>query len=117
MTFGLSVSLLSGVPFNITTGRDDNHDGMALDRPAGLARNTGDGPGAAVIDVRWYRDFRIHPSRKDKSPTFTVSVDAFNVLNHVNYQNFVGALTSPFFGQAVGSLPPRRMQLSGRFQF
>ncbi len=114
---GLSVSLLSGIPFNITTGRDDNRDGMALDRPAGMTRNAGLGPGAAVIDLRWYRDFRLHPSRKDKGPTFTISVDALNVLNRVNYQNFVGALTSPFFGQAVGSLPPRRMQAGGRLQF
>ena len=115
--FGLSISLLSGIPFNITTGRDDNADGMALDRPAGVTRNTGIGPGAAVIDVRWYRDFRFGPSRKDKGPSVTISVDAFNVLNRVNYQNFVGALTSPFYGQAVASLPPRRMQLGAHFQF
>jgi hypothetical protein len=115
--FGLSVSLLSGVPFNITTGRDDNQDGMALDRPPGFSRNTGIGPGGAITDVRWYREFRLYPSRKDKSPSLTISVDAFNVLNHVNYQNFVGALSSPFFGRAVGSLPPRRMQLVCRFQF
>lgn len=115
--FGLSVSLLSGIPFNITTGRDDNRDGMALDRPAGVTRNMGLGPGAAVIDLRWYRDFRLRPARKDKSPSFTVSVDAFNVLNHVNYQNFVGALTSPFYGQAVGSQPPRRLQIGCRYQF
>lgn len=115
--FGLSVSLLSGIPFNITTGRDDNRDGMALDRPAGVTRNTGLGPGSAVIDLRWYRDFRLRPARKDKSPSFTVSVDAFNVLNHVNYQNFVGALTSPFYGHAIGSQPPRRLQIGCRYQF
>jgi outer membrane receptor protein involved in Fe transport len=115
--FGVSVSLLSGIPFNITTGRDDNRDGMALDRPAGVVRNTGRGPGAATIDLRWYREFRLHPAKKDKSPSVTVSIDAFNVLNRVNYQNFVGALTSPFYGSAVGSQPPRRMQIGSRFQF
>ena len=40
-----------------------------------------------------------------------------NPYGGVNYQNFVGALTSPFFGQAVGSLPPRRIQVGFRFQF
>ena len=115
--FGVSVSLLSGIPFNLTTGRDDNRDGMAIDRPAGLARNTGRGPGAAIIDLRWYRDFRLNPAKKDKSPSATISVDAFNLLNHVNYLNFVGALTSPFYGQAVGSQPPRRLQIGCRFQF
>jgi len=115
--FGLSVSLLSGIPFNITTGRDENGDGMALDRPAGMARNSGRGPGAAIVDLRWYRDFRFQPANKDKSPSLTLAVDAFNVLNRVNYQNYVGALTSPFFGRAVATLPPRRLQLSARFQF
>ena len=115
--FGLSVSLLSGIPYNITTGRDENGDGMALDRPPGIARNTGRGPGAAIVDLRWYRDFRFQPRRKDKSPTFTLSADAFNLFNRVNYQNFVGSLTSPFFGRAVSTLPPRRLQLAARLRF
>jgi hypothetical protein len=46
-----------------------------------------------------------------------IAVDAFNVLNRVNYQNFVGSLTSPFFGRAVSTLPPRKLQLGVRFQF
>jgi hypothetical protein len=117
VNLGLSVSLLSGIPFNITTGRDENGDGMALDRPCTVTRNSGSGPGAAVVDVRWYRDFRLKPAKKDQGPRLTLGVDAFNVLNRVNYQNFVGALTSPFFGRAVATLPPRRLQLSARFQF
>jgi hypothetical protein len=115
--FGLSASLLSGIPFNITTGRDENRDGMALDRLPGTTRNTGRGPGAAILDLRWYRDFRLQPNRKDKSPKVTVSADAFNILNRVNYQNFVGAASSPFFGRAVSTLPPRRLQLAMQFQF
>jgi outer membrane receptor protein involved in Fe transport len=106
--FGVSVALLSAVPFNITTGRDDNRDGMPLDRPAGTSRNNGLGPGAAILDLRWYREFRRR---------YTVSVDAFNVLNHVNPNNYAGTLTSPFFGRAVGSLPARRLQLGARVQF
>jgi hypothetical protein len=115
--FGLSASLLSGIPFNVTTGRDENRDGLALDRPAGLSRNTALGPGAAIVDVRWYRDFRFRPALKDKSPSVTLAVDAFNVLNRVNYQNYVGALSSPFFGRAVATQPPRRLQVGARFQF
>jgi hypothetical protein len=114
---GLSASLLSRLPFNLTTGRDENGDGLPLDRPAGTSRNTGIGPGAAVIDLRWYRDFRFRPARKDKGPAITAAVDAFNVLNRVNFQNYVGSLTSPFFGRGVSTLPSRRLQLSVRFQF
>ncbi len=115
--FGLSVSAQSGIPFNITTGRDDNRDGLAGDRLAGVTRNTGNGPGFAGIDLRWYRDFRLYPARQDKSPTATLSVDAFNLPNRVNYQNYLGARTSPFFGRAVGTHPARRLQAGVRVQF
>jgi len=115
--FGVSLSLLSGIPFNITTGRDENRDGMAIDRPAGVTRNTGKGPGFASADLRWYREFRLRPSRKEASPTTSVSVDAFNVFNRVNYPNFAGALSSPFFGKPVATQPARRLQIGIRFQF
>ena len=117
LNFGVSSSILTGPPFNITTGRDDNRDGMAIDRPAGITRNIGIGPSMVALDVRWYREFRFEPSKKDKSPSVTVSADAFNVLNRVNYQNYVGSLTSPFFGRAVATLPARRMQVGLRLQF
>ena len=115
--FGLAVSVLSGVPFNITTGRDNNGDGLALDRPDGVSRNTGLGPGQALVDLRWFRDFRFQPARKDKSPSLTVGLDAFNLFNRVNYQGFAGALTSPFYGRAFASQPARRIQLGLRLQF
>jgi hypothetical protein len=90
---------------------------MAMDRPAGVTRNTGTGPNTIGLDVRWYREFRLEPSKKDKSPSVTISADAFNALNRVNYQNYVGSLTSPFFGRAVATLPARRLQLGFRYQF
>ncbi len=115
--FGVSVALQSGIPFNITTGRDDNRDGLASDRPRGVSRNTGDGPGNASVDLRWFRKFELQPDSKEKSPTVTASVDAFNAFNRVNFQNYLGALSSPFFGGPVASQPARRMQLGLRFEF
>jgi hypothetical protein len=117
INLGVSAVAASGLPFNITTGRDDNRDGMAIDRPNGVSRNTGRGPDWIAIDLRWFHEFRFNPPRKDKSPSLTLGIDAFNALNRVNYQNYIGALTSPFFGRAVSTLPPRRLQLSARFQF
>ena len=117
LNLGMSASIQSGPPFNVTTGRDDNGDGMAIDRPAGIVRNTGNGPNTIALDLRWYREFQFEPSKKGKSPAVTFSVDAFNLLNRVNYQNYIGALTSPFFGQAIATLPPRRLQLGIRLQF
>ncbi len=117
LNLGLSASLLTGAPFNITTGRDDNHDGIANDRPVGLQRNAGQGPGYLGLDVRWSRELRFRPTAKDKSPSLTFSLDALNILNRTNYLTYVGALSSPFFGHAVTAQPPRRLQLGARFQF
>jgi len=44
-------------------------------------------------------------------------VDAFNVLNQVNFGMPVGDLSSPFFGQRVSAGPARRMQASLSFKF
>lgn len=39
----LNASWRSGVPYNITTGRDDNRDTVLADRPAGVGRNSARG--------------------------------------------------------------------------
>jgi hypothetical protein len=36
----INVQAQSAIPYTITTGRDDNRDGVVNDRPAGLGRNT-----------------------------------------------------------------------------
>jgi Carboxypeptidase regulatory-like domain/TonB dependent receptor len=114
---GVSLSLYSGTPYTMTTGRDDFHTGTANARPVGISRNSLQGPGYADLDLRWSRDFLLERGKKDKSPAITVALDAFNVMNHVNFISFVGNLSSPFFGQAVAAQPPRRLQLSARFKF
>ncbi|MEX2260672.1 MAG: carboxypeptidase regulatory-like domain-containing protein [Bryobacteraceae bacterium] len=115
---GVSLSLYSGAPYTLTTGRDDNRDGVARDRPAGIGRNTLQGPGSATLDLRWSRDFTLPLQRDSKNrPRASLSFDAFNVLNRVNYSGFVGNLSSPFFGRAVSSRPARRLQVGLRFSF
>lgn len=105
------------MPYNETTGRDDYNDGMATARPNGVRRNSLQGPGYADLDVRWSRDFFLIPSKKEKGPTITLGLDAFNVINHVNYLSYVGVLSSPLFGKPISALPPRRLQVSFRFRF
>ena len=117
MNLGVALSLVSGRPYSLTTGRDDNRDDLAIDRPAGVGRNTLQGPGNAQLDLRWSYNFYLIKSKKDKGPTLTPAVDAFNVFNRVNYVSYVGNLSSPFFGQAVAARPPRRLQLSLRLTF
>ena len=114
---GIGVFLNTGRPYSLTTGRDDYHVGSATARPAGVGRNTLTGPGYAEYDLRWFRDFKLAPPHNEVAPTLTVSVDAFNVFNQVNYTGYIGNLSSPFFGRAVSAQPPRRLQFSTRFAF
>ena len=106
----------SGRPFEITTGADDNADTEVNDRPAGTRRNSGQGPGFAKLDVRLGKEW-VLPKVDGRKLQLETVAEAFNVFNRVNLGNFVGNLTSPFFGQATSALDARRMQLSVRFRF
>src|SRR5262249_31012162 len=86
---GLGISLNTGRPYSLITGHDDFHVGTATARPPGIGRNTLQGPGYAQYDLRWSRDFRLSAPRNEVAPTITFSIDAFNVLNHVNYAGYV----------------------------
>jgi outer membrane receptor protein involved in Fe transport len=115
---GISLSLYSGLPYTLTTGLDEFHTGTANARPTGVARNSLQGPGYVDLNLRWSRDFSLSKGKKkDEGVKATLAVDAFNVLNQVNYVSFVSNLRSPFFGQAVAAQPARRLQLSFRVKF
>ncbi|MEK6325454.1 MAG: carboxypeptidase regulatory-like domain-containing protein [Acidobacteriota bacterium] len=116
---GMTLALTSGRPYSLTTGRDNNRDNLANDRPAGVPRNSLQGPGAATLDLRWAKEFRLKETKKkdDEGPAITIAVAAFNVLNRTNYAGFVGNLSSPFFGLPVASRPARRTQLTLGFSF
>ncbi len=112
---GTVARLNSGIPFNITTGFDDNHDTVANDRPPGVGRNTGKGPRFLGVDVHVSK--AIHLEKNNHRPRAEIGLDAFNVLNHVNFENFIGTLSSPFFGRANAANPARELQLSLTFLF
>ena len=113
--FGTVGVFNSGLPFNITTGFDNDHDTVANDRPPGVDRNTGRGPSYAQVDVHLARAF--HAEKNKHRPRVELGIDAFNVLNTVNYKDYIGTLTSPFFGRANAANPPREIQLSLQFLF
>jgi hypothetical protein len=112
---GVALSAYSGLPVNITTGNDENNDGMALDRPAGVPRNSLHGPGYLDLDLNLSHDFAL--TKRKEGPVGTLSINSFNVLNHQNDTTYVGVITSPFFGQPVLAQPPRRMQLNLSIKF
>lgn len=53
----------------------------------------------------------------DKKVRLTLFIQAYNLLNHVNPQNFVGAQASPFFQQPTSALPPRRFEAGAKLNF
>lgn len=119
--FGAFVTLSSSVPYNISTGNDDNLDSIANDRPAGTSRNTGIGAGLAQVDLRVTRLFRmpriIDRGRDSTSRNLEISVDFMNIFNRVNYDEFIGVVGSPFFGRPNSARQPRTIQFSTRYKF
>jgi hypothetical protein len=113
---GMALSLYSGKPVDIITGNDENGDGLALDRPAGTPRNSLHGPGMSTLDLNMTHEFSFHKG-KEEGRLLAVSLNAFNVFNHPNDVTYGGVVGSTFFGKAVQSLPPRRMQLNLEYKF
>jgi hypothetical protein len=118
-TLGMELSARSGMPYTETTGTDVYGTTFANARPPGIARNSLQGPGAVTLGVRLARSFVWHANKTNgaEGPSLMLALDAFNVLNHVNFGQPVGDLSSPFFGQPVTADSPRQLQVSLGFQF
>lgn len=144
LSAGLSFNVRSALPYEITTGRDDNGDSLSTDRPAGTQRNAGRGRALADISGRlaWRTGFGGAPTAGPSGPQvrivrggeanplgdmpsglptkrYTVEVYAqvFNAVNRTNAQAFSGVLLSPFFGQPIAAAPPRRIEIGARLAF
>ena len=116
LDLGLVLQLYSGMPFNVTTGRDNNHDGVLTDRPTGVPRNSGHGPGYANLDLNLSHTFPLG-HHAEQPENLRIGFSSFDIFNHPNDLPYIGVITSPFFGQAVAAYPPRRMQVSAELTF
>jgi hypothetical protein len=126
---GTVVNVSSGIPFNITTGYLNKGDMMPTARPPGIGRNAGAGPGYASVDFHLAKRFNFRRaegdsgnaktsgSSEDRVSQLEFAIDAFNAFNHTNFKNYVGTLTSPFFGRANAANPPRQVQVSAKYHF
>jgi Carboxypeptidase regulatory-like domain len=113
---GTILSLNSGTPYDVTTGYDNNHDTDFSDRPPGVVRNAGYGPAFADLDLRCSKTYHLSKDQTSQR-NLEVGVDAFNALNHVNFRDYVGTMTSPYFGRAERARPGRQLQFMMRFTF
>ncbi len=117
---GIVMRTNSGPPFDITTGFDNNGDTEASDRPAGIRRNTGQGPGFAQLDLRFTKLFQtarpLSYAMADPGE-LQLNIDVINVLNRTNYRDVVGISSSPLFGRPTSASQPRSIQISIGYQF
>lgn len=141
---GATFRASSGLPYNITTGFDDNSDTVSNDRPAGVGRNSARGasqwdlsarlswsfgfgaptesasrPGATVIRTGGDGDASGALSSRGSNKRWRVQpyLQVFNIFNRFNPTVYSGVETSPFFGQPVAALPGRRIESGVRFSF
>ena len=117
LNVGVAATVYSGRPYSLRTGLDDFHTGQTNARPPGVSRNTLQGPGYASVDLRWSREVKLNASKEEDGPALRIGVDAFNVMNRVNYVAYIGNQRSPFFGRAIAAQPPRRLQVTAAVEF
>jgi hypothetical protein len=136
-----NVNTLSGTPYTITTGRDDNGDLIFNDRPAGIGRNTA--RTAAQFTVNMYATYLLQFGKRggalppgiriinlngapqvdtvslNNQPRFRagIYVNAQNLTNHDNYAGYSGVQTSPFFAQPTLVMNPRKVDIGLNFNF
>ncbi|HEY6360880.1 MAG TPA: carboxypeptidase-like regulatory domain-containing protein [Vicinamibacterales bacterium] len=162
----VNTNVASAAPYTLTTGRDDNADGVSNDRPAGVGRNSERGAGRWELNARISRTFGFGGRRGGQAgggaggrsggpvimqgpgpggappgaggqqivggpgggpgfggdganQRFSVEfyVQAFNVLNRINFVNFSGNLQSPFFGLPTSAAQARRVEVGMQFRF
>jgi hypothetical protein len=99
----------SNRPFDVVWGDDRNGTTQNDARPAG--RNTGTTTSFATVDLAITKRFHWN------ARTLEARVEAFNLLNATNYDEYVGVLLSPFYNQPVSAFPKRRFQLAAIVRF
>jgi hypothetical protein len=113
---GASGTFLSGAPYNITKGTDDNADGNPTERPPGVGHNSGRAASSWTINAQLAKVIPIG------SAQIQALVEVFNIFNHINPAGYVGVEGSPQFGQPTrtadfAGLGPRSVQVGLRIDF
>lgn len=123
--FNVDLSLMfsakSGLPYTITTGFDENEDGIINDRPAGIGRNSERETWSRQTDLRvnWkptvFNRDNILIAKVLNGTNFYLTVQ--NLFNHNNKGHFVGVKTSPYFRQPTTAIAPRSFTLGMSYSF
>ncbi len=111
-----NVTYSSGNWYTITTGRDDNGDGVTNDRPHGVPRNSLRGPHHGNVSFNLTKSFSLG-GNGNGGPSLNLRANFNNAFNRTNLGTPVGILTSPSFGRSIRATNPRQISLEMRFQF
>jgi len=127
----LVVDASSGAPYDITTGKDENDDGILNDRPTGIGRNAGRGRPIVNIDSRivWRLKSKqlsqkqggvtvaSDPDSDSRRSKMSVFLSLSNLPNRFNGQNYVGVISSPIYATPSGALAGRRISVGATLSF
>jgi hypothetical protein len=135
------LDLYGGLPYDITTGTDNNGDGNFTDRPSyasapgpgvyktpyglmttntvngNVPANLGTMPGLVHLDMNLSRLFTLNPKDKEHPRSLTFNARSANLLNHTNVTAVNTVLSSSAIGQPVTAETARRVELGVRFEF
>jgi Carboxypeptidase regulatory-like domain len=141
VTLSAQMDAQSGAPYNITTGTDNNGDGVFNDRPSyasaagagvyatrfglltpdtfngNVPRNLGTMPALVHLDTNLSRAWKIGHSKSDTTRLLTLNARAANLLNHTNATAVSTIVSSPDFSQPVAAEAARRIEFGARFAF
>jgi hypothetical protein len=141
ITLSAQMDAQSGAPYNVTTGTDNNGDGVFNDRPSyasasapgvystrfgllstntfndDVPRNVGTMPALIHLDTNLSRAFKIGHAKTDNARTLTLNARAANLLNHTNATAVSTVVSSPNFSDAVAAESARRLEVGARFAF
>ncbi len=105
------IAARSSLPYNQTTGADDNRDTQINDRPAGVGRNASLGAPLFQADLRLTKGFTV------RGLGIEVIAEAFNITNDKNWNGYDGNQRSATANKPTGGEITRQVQLGFRLDF
>lgn len=125
LSISISVNAADGFPYNLTTGFDDNQDGLLNDRPEGAGIFSLRTPRTWTLSSRFQYNLPIGGSSAQAgagpagAPRYRASVyvGINNLTNHANLGGFSGVMTSPFFLQPTSVQNPRKVDMGMNIGF
>jgi len=122
-----TIDARSGTFYTITTGKDDNKDGVINDRPAGFPKNSEIGPRYFDVSFNFSKAFELNRgsaatsqrggSATGPGPQMNVFANLNNAFNMTHPGIPSGVMTSPFFRKSYNASSPRTVEVGLRFQF